>query len=200
MRITLCKCKCKSHRAFYCPSLCPWVAGLSPWRNKGGTSDTGRRRRNSWPSRNVPTRGKYSPSSLQYFCTYSRGHCVFICYVLWMTSSNPCIYTRWIWAASSTGNAAELQLRLPASFTCNNIQSHSPLPNIHTQTIHAMLNSISISAHICARVDGCTSQCLFVGLKEGGEGSPPPPQKKDVLCFTGAPRRLGDLGSQPNKL
>lgn len=147
------------------------------------------RRRKTWPLRNLPTRVIYSPSSPQLdFCTYNCGHCVFMCYVLWVTSSSSCIYTRWIWAASSASNTAELQLSLLASFTYNNIQNHSPLPNIHTQTIHAMLNSISFRAHLCT--SGWAYILVFVCRTEG-MGEVPPKKNEDVLRFTRLPRGLG---------
>lgn len=141
---------------------------------------------------------KYSPSSPQLdFYTYNCGHCVFMCYVLWVTSSSSCIYTRWIWAASSASNTAELQLSLLASFTYNNIQNHSPLPNIHTQTIHAMLNSISFRAHLCT--SGWVYIMVFVCRTEGmGEV---PPEKMKMFCASQGYRGgWGYFGSRPNQL
>ena len=77
-----------------------------------------------------------------------------------MTSSNPSIYSRGAWATSGLSYAAEPRRCLLASFTYNNIQVHSPLPNTHTQTIHGMLNSISLSARLCAYTRVCV--CVFV--------------------------------------
>lgn len=90
-------------------------------------------------------------------CRVYRGHVCMYC-VLRMTSSNPCIYSRGAWATSGLSHATEPRRCLLASFTYNNIQVHSPLPNTHTQTIHGMLNSISLSVRLCAYVCACVCE------------------------------------------
>lgn len=96
--------------------------------------------------------------------------CVLCICVLPMTSSNPRIYTRAIWVTSGSSYATEPQRCLPASFTYNNIQSHSPLPNTHTQTIHGMLNSISVRARLNRGVRVCLFVCRWA--EERGQGTP----------------------------
>ena len=86
--------------------------------------------------------------------------CLCMCRVLRMTSSNPRIYSRGVWETSDSSYATERRRCLPASFTYNNIQVHSPLPNTHTQTIHGTLNSISVRARLRTSVSACT--CVFV--------------------------------------
>lgn len=94
-------------------------------------------------------------------------YCICACMhsVLQMTSSSPQIYSRGIWATSGSSCARELGWCLLASFTYNNIQVHSPVPNTHTQTIHRMLNSISLRGRLCT--SACVCMCCWRGWREG---------------------------------
>lgn len=73
-----------------------------------------------------------------------------------------------------------------------------PTPK-HTYTNHSrhVKLNLNLRAHLCT--SGWVQIPMFVCRAEG-RGEATPPQKKDVLCFSRAPRRLGDFGSQPNKL
>lgn len=85
--------------------------------------------------------------------TYVCGCSLFVCmyYMLWMTSSDPAVHSRGVWPTSGPSYTPEPWWCLSASFTYNNIQV-SPLPNAHTQTIHSMLNLISIRVDLCMSV------------------------------------------------
>lgn len=76
-----------------------------------------------------------------------------------MTSSNQRIYSRGVWGTSGSRFATVGRRARPASYTYNNIQVHSPLPNTHTQTIHGTLNSISLREILHTDECACTFVC-----------------------------------------
>ena len=93
-----------------------------------------------------------------HVCLCAGTHCE-----LWMTSSKPYNTQR-----RGLGNVrSELhhgdRWCLPASFTYNNIQVHSPLPCTHIQTLHGTLNSISVRAPLCTTVRAR----FFAGRRKG---------------------------------